>query len=223
MLPYSDYFQFNSSDNQHSNSKMKKYEFKNIHSRRVFISGLIKAGIIINIPFIESCTNNNSLPELSSRNSIILKDVLTFLWPDDGNGPSVSDAKVFEFFRWMFSDPNVDPEEKEYLFKGMGWVDETALEDNNKHFEILADDQKTTLLTKMAVTDWGESWLSKMLNTIIEALFSDPVYGSNTGGISYRWLEHNPGSPRPDESSRYENLLKRKAEKVQITKLDELI
>lgn len=202
---------------------MKAYEFKNMHTRRVFISGLIKAGIIINLPFMESCWKNHDISELNTRNKIILKEVLTFLWPDDGNGPSVSDTKVYEFFIWMFSDPNVDPEEKEYLMKGMGWVDETAMEDNNKHFEMLDDEQKTTLLTKIAVTDWGEAWLLKMLNTIIEALFSDPIYESNTGGISYKWLDHNPGVPRPDESNRYQKLLERMKENVQITRLDELI
>jgi gluconate 2-dehydrogenase gamma chain len=160
--------------------------------------------------------------KLSDLNADILLEVLKFLWPDDGEGPSVEKAGIFQFFLWLFSDPDFDPEEKEYLKKGLIWIDETAVEEHSLNFDKLGADTKKSLLEKTANLDWGESWYSKITNIIFEALFADPFYGSNTAGASYKWLNHNPGSPRPDERNNYKALLEKKKEIIEVTQLDQL-
>ena len=201
---------------------MKAYKFKKLHSRRVFLSRMVQAGIILNLPLLDACVPKSDIPLISVTNEQILKDVLYFLWPEVGGGPSVSELKIYEYFLWFFSDLKVDPEEKEYLFKGMDWIDESSKEDFNVNYEKLKKDQKDMLLNKISVTDWGESWLSKVINIIIEAIFSNPIYGSNPYGIGYKWFEHNPGFPQPDNSNKYQELLKRKKENVKISSIEQL-
>lgn len=201
---------------------MKAYKFKKLHSRRVFLSHLLKAGVVLSLPFPHSCNFRSDQVKLSDLNADILLEVLKFLWPDDGEGPSVEEAGIFEFFLWLFSDPDLDPEEKDYLKKGLIWIDETAIEDQNLHFDKLGEEAKKSLLEKTASLDWGQSWYSKVINIIFEALFADPVYGSNTGGISYKWLNHNPGSPRPDERNNYKALIERKGKSEMISKIEQV-
>ena len=210
----------NKNGDPEKNKKIKI--FKNLHSRRVFLSHLLKTGIIAGLPFFNSCNIKSDPLKLSDLNADILLEVLKFLWPDDGEGPSVQGAGIYEFLLWIFSDPNYDPEEKDYLKKGLIWIDETSVEDQNLHFDKLGADTKKSLLEKISILDWGESWYSKIINIIFEALFADPVYGSNTGGISYKWLNHNPGAPRPDERNNYRALLEKKKENIEVTQLHQL-
>jgi len=42
-----------------------------------------------------------------------------------------------------------------------------------------------------------------VLGYIFEALLVDPVYGGNPNGIGWKWLEHQPGLPRPTADKRY--------------------
>jgi gluconate 2-dehydrogenase gamma chain len=36
-----------------------------------------------------------------------------------------------------------------------------------------------------------------LLDYIMEALLTDPVYGGNPNSIGWQWLKHQPGFPRP--------------------------
>ena len=201
---------------------MKHLIVKSTHSRRNFISTLIGAGIIINIPFVSSCNYESETNILNDRQSNILQNVLTFLWPDDKFGPTHESIKAFEFFLWVLSDKNVDPEENEYLINGLKWVDETSIEEYNIHFEKTSGKQKYKILKKVLNLEWGESWLSKVLTILFEAMFADPIYGSNPEGIVWNWLDHNPGQPRPIENNKYSILLKRKEENIIVTSLNQL-
>lgn len=201
---------------------MKHLIIKSIHSRRKFISTLIGAGIIINFPFISSCNYESGSNLLDDRQNIILKNVLLFLWPDDNFGPTIKSIKAYEFFLWVLSDKNIDPEENEYLINGLKWVDETSEEEYNLHFDKISGKQKYKLLKKVVNLEWGESWLSKILTILFEAMFADPIYGSNPEGIVWKWLGHNPGQPRPIEDNKYSNILKRKEENIIVTSLNQL-
>ena len=40
----------------------------------------------------------------------------------------------------------------------------------------------------------------------VEGFFADPVYGGNSNGIGWAWLEHQPGFPRPPVGRRHYEL-----------------
>ncbi|MGE5356612.1 MAG: gluconate 2-dehydrogenase subunit 3 family protein [Deltaproteobacteria bacterium] len=195
---------------------------KTTYSRRIFLSRSIRAGLLLSLPLYDSCGVKRELHTLSDMNREILLDVLNYLWPEEGGNPSVGNTGMYDFFLWVLSDPDYDIEEKDYLLKGIAWVDETAIEDSGKHFNKLSKTSRNELLEKVKDLDWGDSWYSKIINTIFEALFADPIYGSNTGGITYKWLDHNPGFPRPDDTNKYQALLKRKENTETIKNIEQL-
>ncbi len=77
----------------------------------------------------------------------------------------------------------------------------------DRRFENLDFDSKERLLRYLGDrTRWGRNWLSLLLYYIFEALLADPVYGCNPNGIGWKWLEHQPGFPRPPADKIYTRL-----------------
>ena len=67
----------------------------------------------------------------------------------------------------------------------------------------LSTEKQNEILVKIEKSSFGESWLSLILYYLIEALLLDPVYGGNPNGIGWKWLEHQPGFPRPNLNQTY--------------------
>jgi gluconate 2-dehydrogenase gamma chain len=108
-----------------------------------------------------------------------------------------------KYLLWVLSDERMDPEEKEYIINGIGWVDETAEENFSKNFVKLTQAEREKLIGDVSKETWGRSWLGVILTFIFEALLSDPQYGGNTDEIGWDWLHHNPGQPRPTKKLLY--------------------
>lgn len=202
---------------------MKRIIVKRIHSRRSFITNLIGAGLIINLPLINSCKTDSTKSFLSERQKSIFNFTFSYLFPDDDYfGPYYKSVKSMDYLLWLLQDKYVDPEENQYILNGVTWVDETAIEEFNIHFEKLNNKQKHSLYKTILKADWGENWLSRILTVIIESMFADPIYGSNPDGIVWKWIDHNPGQPRPNNNNKYPVILDRKKEDIIITNLNQL-
>ena len=46
----------------------------------------------------------------------------------------------------------------------------------------------------------GESWIESMLKFIMEAMFSDKIYGVNRDENGQKWVNHTIGLPRPKKA-----------------------
>jgi gluconate 2-dehydrogenase gamma chain len=160
------------------------------------------------LPFGKMLGQNINKPGKLSDNQLdVMSSVQQILFPDDGNGPGADDIHALEYLIWVLSDPNKDPEEIEYIVNGIGWVEETAIEDNGKNYLKLTPTEREQLIGKISRESWGESWLSVVLSFIIEALLCDPQYGGNPDVIGWEWLSHNPGQPRPKEDLLYPDII----------------
>lgn len=178
-------------------------------SRRSFVRTIFLAGISTQIPLLQSCYNNSMVEDaiLPKGSLSIVRDVQNILFPSDQFGPGALEFKADKYLIWVLSDKRLDPDEQQYIINGIGWVDETAKEEYSKRFTALNSSEKEQLIAGISKENWGESWLSVMLTFIFEAMFADPLYGSNPDGIGWQWLEHNPGYPRPIEALIYDNIL----------------
>ena len=180
-------------------------------SRRHFVKGLLFTGIITQIPFLSACISKDKediLPfgQLNDKQNKILFEVQNILFPNDGNGPSAKDIKALEYLQWVILDSRMDPSEVEYLLNGIRWLEESSGEIYSNPFLKLSDENMSYLIAKVSKENWGESWLSVVLTLIFEALLSDPQYGGNTDSMGWKWLNHNPGNPRPTEELLYDKI-----------------
>ena len=181
--------------------------------RRKFVKALSVTTVLSQMGTISGCTNSNTKKYqanqfLTTLQSEIIQKIQAILFPDDGNGPSVTEIKAFEHILWVLSDNHKDNESKDYIINGMTWCEEVSQEKFGRIFSDLTQIETEALVKYMTTTNWGKSWLSIILTLIFEALALDPIYMINTNQVGWQWLSHVPGNPRANENNSYPKIFK---------------
>ncbi len=207
-------------DRFNKRSGFKTSVFDNIEqwetSRRKFIRAGIVAGAITQFSYLQSCLTDSVEHQVenshfSALHTQILNEILEILFPDDGNGPGIKDLNTFNHILWVMDDPTEDRSQTNYLKNGIVWTEETTLEEFGVSYQELDQNKKEALIAHIASEKWGKDWLSMLLTYIFESLIIDSIYGVNTNEAGWKWLEHQPGEPRPNQNNEYSKVL----EKVQ--------
>jgi len=136
----------------------------------------------------------------------VIGAVQEHLFPSEPSAPGARELNALGFLRSVEADPRLDADEREFILKGAGWLDDISKQETGQSFPVLDLEAREQVLRKVAASDAGENWISTLLLHIFEALLVDPVYGCNPGGIGWKWLGHDPGQPRPSPDKRYGNL-----------------
>ena len=188
--------------------KMRNLESWNL-SRKNFIRTAVAGGIIAKLPILKLSASEVSAESetLNQSERQIIKRVQNILFPADGNGPGANDINALEYLEWVLADTEKDPDETRYIINGIGWLNESANEIMMKDFNELSGHEQEKIIAIVSTTEWGESWLSVILTFIFEALLCDPQYPGNPESVGWKWLNHNPGQPRPTNELIYPEIL----------------
>ena len=178
--------------------------------RREFIRLVSIAGSFL-LLLMNSCKKVLSLPgsdtyALTPKQTGSLETIHEHLFPANENSPGAKDINSVGYIKKILSDPQIKNTEKELILYGINWTEETAREMYKKSFSELTEDARQEVLLDLRSFKNGENWLSKNITYILEALLSDPVYGSNIEEAGWKWLKHKSGYPRPDIYTKYQYL-----------------
>ena len=135
-----------------------------------------------------------------------LDAVFEHLFPAIDGAPGARQIRVIAYIQTMLVAPDADSTDVTFLSNGVGWLNDLAQQDFQQPFTALDEIKREALLRKIETSDAGERWLSFLLTNLLEALLSDPVYGSNPDGIGWNWLQHTPGYPLPTTDAMYYKL-----------------
>ena len=145
---------------------------------------------------------------------LTLAEVQEHLFPAENTYPNISpgakDIHALQYLQTMMKTPGFDQEESELIKNGVGWLNDLAKQQYQKMFIQLDTEKKEKLLRRIESSRAGSRWLSVLLTYLIEALLTDPVYEGNPNGIGWKWLQHQPGFPRPSKNKKYYKLGKTK-------------
>ncbi|MBI2379450.1 MAG: gluconate 2-dehydrogenase subunit 3 family protein [Gammaproteobacteria bacterium] len=133
----------------------------------------------------------------------VLGSVLEGLLPGAPEGPGARDINATGYVLGILAHPRTPDSERHYLREGLLWLDELT---PAASFETLTARQREEILRSFAASERGEAWLANLLGYVFEALFGDPAYGGNPGGVGWRWIEHQPGFPHPTPDKVYGKL-----------------
>lgn len=143
----------------------------------------------------------------SAKQTRNLAAVQAHLFPATADAPGADDINALPYLQFVMSQPDFETGTRDFLFRGLQSLHEAGMERFEREFYRLDFSQKESLLRYLADrTRWGLNWLSLLLKYILEALLTDPVYGGNPDGIGWKWLEHQPGFPRPPADKVYTRL-----------------
>ena len=196
-------------------------EKTNHFNRRHFIKAVGATAVLLQIPFWQACTEpvyNDVLPR-QDRETIYR--VFNILFPPEPH-PGIEQINAMYYLNNYLSDKRIDADEQRFIKNGSQWLNETAQENFQTDFLTLSADKQQLIIRQITEESWGESWLSKLLTLIFEALLLDPIYDVNTDEAGWKWLQHIPGIPRPNNKNKYPEILHRKHENSIITSLNQL-
>ncbi len=128
---------------------------------------------------------------------LTLSAVQEHLFPAGDDVPGAADFQAIVYLKNTLNTRRADDEDKEFIVKGVGWLNELTQTEFKKHFIALDEQERENALRKIEQSSAGRRWLSLVLTYLIESLLADPVYGGNKDAAGWKWLQHQPGFPRP--------------------------
>jgi gluconate 2-dehydrogenase gamma chain len=177
-------------------------------SRKEFLKSLLVMGVAANIPFLTSCETKED-PEffdctpLSPEHLKVLQAVQLVLFPKEGNGPSALEVNADKWIVYVLNDAIEPQREKDFIVEHLEGLNQLSKETHKVSYDLLSMDRQGDLLELFFEEKAPKRWGSRMLTLIFEALLLDPLYGVNPNNIGWKWLNHNPGMPRPNEKNMY--------------------
>ncbi|NOQ70055.1 MAG: gluconate 2-dehydrogenase subunit 3 family protein [Gammaproteobacteria bacterium] len=132
------------------------------------------------------------------------------LFPAAEDVPGASDFGADVYLYSAIENPNADGEDKDFIMRGVGWLDDLAQQRLNKTFLQLTRTQQQEIIETIVKSRAGRNWVSILLSYILEALLTGPVYGGNKNGIGWKWLQHQPGYPSPPADKTWDQLSQRR-------------
>lgn len=191
---------------------------KQLASRRLFLAqsaGLVGA-VALSRDVSANIKDKDIAKNILTQPWLTLSEVQEHLFPRHSNinnaesSPGAKDINAIGYLHTMLHTSDADVDERKFIIKGVSWLDGMANTMAGAPFVKLNKINRERVLKKISESDTGETWLSTLLRYIFEALLTDPVYGGNTNSIGWKWLEHQPGFPRPPENKKYWRLGKLK-------------
>lgn len=179
-----------------------------LSSRRKFMGQSVALLSALSLPAAVSAKTSVSNKSLTSTWLTIL-DVQNHLFPSKYSkdnkilSPGAQDFNAVGYLKVMLNTPDADEDEREFIIKGVSWLDGIADSMYGKAFSQLNAQRREHVIKRISLSDTGESWLSTLLRYIFEALLTDPVYGGNKNKMGWTWLEHQAGFPLPPKNKRY--------------------
>ena len=128
------------------------------------------------------------------------------LFPPTKDSPGAENINATLYLKSMLYTPDMEKEDREFIVNGVRWLDAMSNKMKGKPFSQLLEQDREIVLRRIEESRAGQSWLATLLLYTIEALLADPVYGGNPHAIGWKWLQHQPGFPRPPEDKMYYKL-----------------
>ncbi len=193
------------------NYQTPDFLLKKQQNRRSFLKSAAGASAIAAMPVISlSAKQQVQLNERVKTDPwLTLNATLNHLLPSSATGPSAIDIKATAYLFQVMTAQPTEQDEKDFILKGVGWLNDYANSEKSKPFALLSFADKEQLLRGISRSMAGENWLNTLLGYILQAMLAPPSYGGNPNNIGYQWLEHQAGFPIPKEGQRYYELPKR--------------
>lgn len=179
-------------------------------SRRTALKSALGATTIAAMPSFVNAKAEQSASQLAQLVKtdpwMTLEQVLAHLLPSSSTGPGAKEIRALAYFHNLVHEQPIEQAEKDFIFKGIGWLNGYSQSQVQKNFVELTNEDKETMLRAISRSRAGENWLNTLINYLYEAMLSPSAYGGNPDGIGWQWLEHQAGFPLPPQGKRYYEL-----------------
>jgi len=153
---------------------------------------LISSSLLGLSPYIDAYSGTSFEKKFKNIGSTI-EAVQIHMFPDEGTLPSAKQANVIQFLFETVAHASYDKDIRAFIIEGS----EELMSRNKKAFSTMSEIEKEKALREYENTNYGSSWLSRIMTVTMEGLFSAPIYGANTNEIAWKAIDMYGGYPRP--------------------------
>ena len=122
-----------------------------------------------------------------------IEAVQRHMFPKESMLPSAMTMNVTQFLFETVAHKSFDKDIRAFVIEGA-----KELETREKgRFVSISDKEKEIALRAYEETNYGSSWLSRMMTLTMEGMFSDPIYGANVNEAGWKSVNTFGGFPRP--------------------------
>ena len=123
------------------------------------------------------------------------------LFPNHADTPFTDSVNSIFYLRTVILKHTcIEDDTKSFIRDGVKWLNEESVSKYKKVYTKLSSKQRQKVLKEIVDTDWGESWMGTIMVYLLEAMLGDPIYGINSDKSGWKWLNHQPGYPRPKKA-----------------------
>ena len=105
--------------------------------------------------------------------------------------PNSSKFGAIRYLKIVSNHNSFNSGDLKFIFDGLKRVQKLGFK------STLSSSKRQSILSKFEKNSFGHNWISTILKYILEALFSDPIYGGNKNEFGWKSYNHNEGFPRP--------------------------
>ena len=153
---------------------------------------LIMGSIVGISPYLQADTQN-SFNDSFKKVKATIAAVQEHMFPEGSKIPSAKSMHATQFLFETIKDVTYDKDIRAFVLEG---ANELIIREKGK-FIFMNQLDKEKALRNYEKTRYGKNWLSRIMTLSMEAIFSDPVYGSNINEKGWKALNSFGGMPRP--------------------------
>jgi len=175
--------------------------------RRTFIvnNALVASSLLT--PISASATpdtiSKQATKQFSNTDWLTIAVVQNHLLPSEQAAPGAVEINALQYLHNYLSNPATDSIEVKFILSGTQNLQKLVQTKKQMSLADQSIEQREITLRQFEQSAEGRRWLVTILNYVLEALLTDPVYGGNPNGIGWQWLEHRSGDPPPPMNKRY--------------------
>lgn len=150
--------------------------------------------LVTSILGVSTTLSSEEIKEENFLSWLIIDEVFDILFPKTLSMPSAKEFNATTYLKINSKHKTFDKDDINYILEG-------ALDFNDSFPLFLKSnlEEKNKIIKETSNSEYGESWLSKLVYYGIEAMLCDPIYNGNTNEISWKSLNHKTGLPRPKQ------------------------
>ena len=122
----------------------------------------------------------------------VIQAVQEHMFPSGSKLPSAKSMQVTAFLFATIAHKSFDKDIRAFVLEGA----EELISREKGRFVRMNTEEKEKALRSYEKTNYGSSWLSRIMTLTMEGLFSDPVYGSNIQESGWKSVDAYGGFPR---------------------------
>lgn len=160
-------------------------------TRRGFLSTTAAVGLSVTV---NAEISDYERKEIETRLPVI-SAVQEHMFPAQSKLPSAKEMKVSAFLVDTIFHPSYDKDIRDFVINGAKELDRRT----EGKFTQMGSVEREEALRAYEETTYGSNWLSRIMTLSMEALFSDPIYGSNIKEAGWKAVDSYGGVPRPKQ------------------------